>query len=254
MQAMTCVRTVPEPNSGVTTPCRVTNRPVLDQLRSIASIEQFPRQTAVLWESEPAECVFEVTKGVLKLSKMLPDGRRQIVGFLYPGHVLGLAVDGQYTYTAETLTEVEAFRYPRSRLDQLVDETPSVGQHLLALTSDELRAAQDQMLLLGRKTAREKVASFLLMMCERSGGGDGFEDSVHLPMNRVDIADYLGLTMETVSRILGELKREQVIDLKPHRVDFLRPGILREMAEGEGSHEPEIPAMRHVKGRAAWPN
>jgi CRP/FNR family transcriptional regulator, anaerobic regulatory protein len=191
-----------------------------------------PRQT-VFCEGDPADNVYEVARGMLKLFKLLPDGRRQVTGFLSPGHLLGLAHDEHYLYTAEAVTEVVLCRYPRAQFDRLVDEVPGFARRLLAATYDELRAAQDQMLLLGRMEAAEKVASFLLAMAERGKTKEGQEDEILVPMARNDIADYLGLTTETVSRTLTQLKREGAISLStPSHIVLRNRKRLEQLAEG----------------------
>src|SRR5579863_7800015 len=118
-------------------------------------------------EGEDADGVYEVTGGMLRLYKLLPDGRRQITGFATAGHLLGLAPEGSCVYTAEAITAVTLRRYKRAAVERLIDEVPGFARRMLAATSQELRAAQDQMLLLGRKSAGEKVASFLLMVAEQ---------------------------------------------------------------------------------------
>lgn len=241
-------------DGGATTLRRGLEKPVLERLSTLASTQRFARHNTLFCEGEPAETLFELMRGVVKVSKLLGDGRRQIVGFLYPGHLLGLMVGRSYAYTAEALTDGELCRYPRASLDRLVEETPSLMRRLLALTADELRAAQDQMLLLGRKSAPERIASFLLMMGEHSGGGDGLADGVELPMGRLDIGDYLGLSMETVSRVLSQLRGAGLIALVGNqRVVFRDPEALQTLAEGDHAALAMPPSLTAVRGRAVWP-
>ena len=133
-------------------------------------------------EGDEADSVYEVVHGMLRLYKLLPDGRRQITGFLSAGHFLGLAPEGVCVYTAEAITEVTLCRYKRKAFDRLIDEVPGFAKRLLTVASHELSAAQNQMLLLGRKAATEKVASFLLMMADQQGNDDG--EAVGIPMTR----------------------------------------------------------------------
>ena len=166
---------------------------------------------------------------MLRLYKLLPDGRRQITGFLSAGHLLGLAPEGVCVYTAEAITEVSLCRYKRKAFDRLIDEVPGFAKRLLAVASHELCAAQNQMLLLGRKAATEKVASFLLLMADQQGK-DG-EATIDVPMTRNDIADYLGLTIETVSRTLTKLRQDGLIALpSPDRIKIRD----RDAARGTG--------------------
>jgi len=183
-------------------------------------------------EGEDAGSVYEVTGGMLRLYKLLPDGRRQITGFATAGHLLGLAPEGICVYTAEALTEVTLRRYKRAAVERLIDEVPGFARRMLAATSQELRAAQDQMLLLGRKSASEKVASFLVMIAEQQARSG--EDELDLPMTRSDIADYLGLTIETVSRTLSKLKQAGLIALPTAvRIEILDRDRLEDMAAGD---------------------
>jgi CRP/FNR family transcriptional regulator len=206
------------------------------RIAAIASRRTLAPRQSVFCEGDRADSVYEVVRGMLKLFKLLPDGRRQITGFLSRGHLLGLAHDERYLYTAEAVTEVALCRYPRAQFDRLIDEVPSFARRLLAATCDELRAAQDQMLLLGRMGAAEKVASFLLAMAERRASGEDDDNEILVPMARNDIADYLGLTTETVSRALTQLKREGVIAIStPSHIVLRDRERLSQLAEGENA-------------------
>ena len=206
------------------------------RIAAIASRRTLAPHQSVFCEGDQADNVYEVVRGMLKLFKLLPDGRRQVTGFLSPGHLLGLAHDECYLYTAEAVTEVVLCRYPRAQFDRLIDEVPGFARRLLAATCDELRAAQDQMLLLGRMGAAEKVASFLLAMAERGESEEDDDDEILVPMARNDIADYLGLTTETVSRTLTQLKREGVISLAtPAHIVLRDRARLSQLAEGENA-------------------
>lgn len=203
------------------------------RLVSIMKVVEAPARTAIFEEAEPAEHVFNVTAGAVKLYKLLPDGRRQITGFLFPGDFLGLTHNDSYAYSAEALTATKLCRFPRRKLEALLDELPKLEQRLLGIASHELAAAQDQILLLGRKSARERVVSFLLMLSHGVARRGGAEDVIHVPMGRSDIADYLGLTVETVSRIFTELKTQGLIQIQPgKRVRLIKPRMLRDLAAG----------------------
>ncbi len=171
----------------------------------------------ILYEGDPADYTFNVLDGVVRLSKILPDGRRQITGFLFPGQYLGLSDRETYSCSADAVTDTVLCRFERKSLMALADEIPEVNHRLLTMAIDELAAAQEQFVLLGRKTARERVVSFLLKMNANRLGTSANE--IELPMTRGDIADYLGLTIETVSRILNRLAKEGVIELATaHRI------------------------------------
>jgi CRP/FNR family transcriptional regulator, anaerobic regulatory protein len=170
-------------------------------------------------EGDEADAVYEVVRGTLRLYKMLPDGRRQIIGFVSAANMFGLSPEGVRAYTAEAVSDTALRRFPHAAFDRLIDEQPGFARRLLNVASDELGAAQEQMLLLGRMTAMEKVASFLLVLAKRQGRDNA--RSVDVPMGRNDIADYLGLTIETVSRTLSRLKRARLIGLPaPTRVEI----------------------------------
>ena len=156
-------------------------------------------------EGEPAECVFTVLEGILKLYKLMPDGRRQVTGFLIPGDFVGLAFGESYIYTAEAVVEGAACRFTRNQFHRMMEEFPALEGRLLSKVSTELAAAQEQMLLLGRKTARERLATFLLGLARRMNRSAG--EQVRLPMGRADIADFLGLTVETVSRTFTAMRK-----------------------------------------------
>jgi CRP/FNR family transcriptional regulator len=200
------------------------------QVAAVSSLQTKAPGETLFSEGDETDCVYEVVRGMLRLYKLLPDGRRQITGFLSAGHLLGVAPEGVCIYTAEAITEVTLCRYKRTTFDRLIDEVPGFAKRLLTAASHELRAAQDQMLLLGRKTATEKVASFLLLMAGQQGS-----DRVDVPMTRGDIADHLGLTVETVSRTITTLKQGRLIELlTPTRIKIIDCGRLEELAVGEG--------------------
>lgn len=208
------------------------------QVVALNPLRQVKAHHTLFYEGDPADHVYEVRKGTITLYKLLPDGRRQVLGFLSAGHLLGLSRDGHYIHTAEAVTDVALIRYPRVQFERLVKEAPAFASRIFAATSDELRAAQDQMLLLGRKTADEKMASFLLMMAERQEPGQG---AVHIPMGRSDIADYLGLTTETVCRTFSRFRRDGLIRLSdPSRVELLNRDRLEELASGETGNKTTV--------------
>ncbi len=182
------------------------------RLAAIAVVIEVPAGRTFIREGEPADNFFNITAGTAKLFKLLPDGRRQITGFVGAGHFLGLAVSDTYAFSAEAIDTVRFCRFARAKLRILLDDFPLMEKRLLEVASNELVAAQEQMLLLGRKTARERLASFLMTQ-SRQGMPCGHSRSrFTLPMTRGDIADYLGLTIETVSRTLTRLRAEQLID------------------------------------------
>lgn len=191
--------------------CRVLGREQLPRLSAIASDRHIATGQTLFDEGESADEVFTLTQGMLKLYKLMSDGRRQIVGFLVPGDFLGLAFGRTYVYSAEAVVPSVACRFRRQQFLGLLDEFPGLEKEILSRTSTELAAAQEQMLLLGRKTARERLASFLVALARRRSVGNG--GTLDLPMGRADIADYLGLTIETVSRTFTLFRKESLISL-----------------------------------------
>ena len=182
----------------------------LDRLSGSVTLE--PGQT-LFDEGEPADHVFNVTGGCLKLYKLLQDGRRQVTGFLFSGDFLGLASRTNYAYSAEALDKATLCRFQRNQLNLFLGRHPELEHELLDRASHELAEAQEQMLLLGRKSARERLASFLLLLSRRAAMRGAAEEPVLLPMGRNDIADYLGLTTETVSRTFTRLRKDGLVRL-----------------------------------------
>lgn len=213
--------------------CSALKGAEIARLRPLVNHSRFDAHQTIFREAETAEYVFNVTAGTVKLYKLLPDGRRQITGFLFAGDFLGLALNETYTYTAEAINPVAACRFPRKRLEHLFDDYPQLEKRMLGMAVDELAAAQDQMLLLGRKTAREKVASFLMMLSRRQISRGQDDNPIAVSMSRADIADYLGLTIETVSRTLTQLKKAGVLVLPDNsHVDVVEMDRLEELADG----------------------
>lgn len=189
---------------------------------------------ALIREGDPARHVFNVTSGSVRVYKLLSDGRRQITGFLFAGDFLGLATGETYVFSAEAIEPATACRFRKSDYRTLIRETPALETALLDRANHELAAAQNQMMLLGRKTSLERVATFLLDLPDHDPVRATVAGHVHLPMTRLEIADYLGLTIETVSRVLTRLKTSGVIrllSLTELRIE--QPAVLKAMAEGE---------------------
>lgn len=211
--------------------CAAVDYENTDQLQAIVSHRDYAPGQVIFEEGDSADFVFNISAGEVRLYKILPDGRRQVTGFLTPGDFLGLVTDSTYAYGAEAIGQVELCCMQLSNLERLLADIPPVREKLLDMSRDELAAAQEQMLLLGRKTAREKVLSFLLYRHGNLGRTDN-DATVDLPMSRTDIADYLGLTIETVSRTFTALRDEGLIELPhPHHVIFPDLEVVRDAVE-----------------------
>jgi CRP/FNR family transcriptional regulator len=184
---------------------------------SIASTCDVNRGQMLFNEGDPAKFLYTVVRGAFQIYKLLPDGRRQIVGFLFPGDFLGLADDDVYAYSAEAVTDAALYRYRFEEMKALLARYPGLEKRLLAIASHESAEAQEQMLLLGRKTAKEKVASFLLAFAERAAQRGERRDVLFVPMTRYAIADYLGISTETVSRTLSRFRHDGLISSSRNR-------------------------------------
>jgi CRP/FNR family transcriptional regulator, anaerobic regulatory protein len=200
---------------------------------------------ALFYEGDPAEHVFVVRDGCARVYKLLADGRRMITGFLFPSDIVGFADDGRYAYGCEAITAVTACRMPRKRLFEFFEEYPPLERRMLEIATNELAATQDQMLLLGRKTALEKLASFLHFLLRRHERRGVNGDRLTLPMSRSDIGDHLGLTTESVSRCFTQLKKKGVIRLdSAQRVTVAdRAALLQLTGCGEEPFEPNSAAL-----------
>ena len=211
--------------------CAALEPAELEILEGIVSRVNYIPQQTIFTEGDDADHVFNVTDGVVRLYKLLIDGRRQITGFLFAGDFMGLSAHETYAYSAEAITQLSACRFPRKKLESMLEQYPKLEKRLLGMVVDELTTAQDQMLLLGRKTAQERLASFLLSLSRRAIHRGLSGDSVSLVMGRADIADFLGLTTETVSRTITQLKRAGAIDLQSGgRVSLADRAALEDMA------------------------
>lgn len=161
-------------------------------------------------EGDEAEYFYKVVSGAIRTYKLLSDGRRQIDAFHLQGDIFGLEAGAEHRFSAEAVGSASVVAYRRSRLAALTEDDPAFREQVMAATLRSLERAQDHMLLLGRKTAQEKIATFLLDMAERISND---EQQFDLPMQRTDIADHLGLTIETVSRTLTQFARDGLIRL-----------------------------------------
>lgn len=178
----------------------------------------YGRNESIYGEGEPAEYVYQVIRGAVRSYKLLSDGRRQIGAFHLPGDVFGLESSAAHRLTAEAIVDTTVRMVKRRALEAIAKCDVQVACSLWAMTAGDLRHAEDHMLLLGRKTAAQRVATFLLEMDRRLSIAGMFA----LPMGRGDIADYLGLTLETVSRTLSQLHSEGVLGFSGARQVTLR--------------------------------
>ena len=202
---------------------RQPGAPVLDGLH-----HGYRRDETIFDEGEPADRLYQLISGALRTCRILRDGRRQIEAFHFAGDVFGLESGATYRVSAQTLSPALVRVMPRPALEALARERGDVARRLLELTTDSLRRCQDHVLMLGRRAACERVAALLLDLAERTGA-DALLD---VPMTRQDMADYLGLTIETVSRTLTQFQQDGLIALPAARKVLLRDrGALESMVD-----------------------
>lgn len=199
-------------------PSAAKRQALADALTGIGASIRCPRNSEVYGEGEPADTVYLVVSGAVRTYKLLSDGRRQIGDFHIEGEVFGLEAGGERQFTAEAIADTVVLVGKRSALVSMASHDAELARELWMHTSAELARAHDHLLLLGRKRAQERVATFLLDMAGRCRS-DIFVD---LPMSRQDIADYLGLTIETVSRTLTRLEDDAAIEIPTSRHIVLR--------------------------------
>ncbi|MGB3280527.1 MAG: helix-turn-helix domain-containing protein [Pseudorhodobacter sp.] len=187
----------------------------------------------LFYESDRALSVYEVVSGVLRMTRVQKDGRRHVITFGFPGDVVGLPSEGMHTTECEAAIDTEVIAHRIGRLDR-PDRDPKLHAFLMAAALDDIRMLQDHFLMLGRRLADEKVAAFLKLLLDRIGQPHGAYRLIRLPMNRSDIADYLGLTPETISRSISRLRSDKIIALKdPLTIVVRDPAGLRLLADGE---------------------
>jgi CRP/FNR family nitrogen fixation transcriptional regulator len=184
-----------------TSPSSILGRLNTAQARILASEFNYRKGKEIFGEKEPAEYIYQVTAGAVRSHKLLSDGRRQIGAFHLVGDVFGLENGSFHRFTAEAIVDTSVRLIKRTSLERVAEADVSITHDLLYMTTDNLQHAEDHMLLLGRKTSLERVVAFLLEMDRRLTAAG----ILALPMCRRDIADYLGLTLETVSRALSKL-------------------------------------------------
>ena len=206
--------------------CEARHRGICGVLseKELLELSRHSRQVAyepgqmVLGDSEEINSYASVMHGVVKLSKVLEDGRQQVVGLQFAPDFLGRLFGKETTLSTDAASSVELCRMPKTVIERLVRSNPALEGQLLDQTLRELDEAREWMVTLGRKTATEKVASFLYLIATHKDPGHNEESiSFELPLTRADIADFLGLTIETVSRQFTKLRTAQVIEIEHHR-------------------------------------
>ncbi|WP_315739032.1 MULTISPECIES: helix-turn-helix domain-containing protein [unclassified Bradyrhizobium] len=197
----------------------------LDQFE-MREFEQLSRRThfatceTVFAQEDTSSCFYNLLDGVMRLYKLLPDGRRQIVGFALPGDFVGMTTEERHGFSADAIGPVTVCQFAKGPFGRFAEDKPNLLRRMNELAVQELNQARDHMVLLGRRSAEEKVATFLVGWRDRLVELRGPSNMVPLPMSRQDIADYLGLTIETVSRTFTKLEREGIIAILPGGVSL----------------------------------
>jgi CRP-like cAMP-binding protein len=200
--------------------------PLAQAMEALGAPTTFASNREIYGQGEPAECLYKVVSGTVRTSKILADGRRQIGSFYLPGDIFGLEIGSDHAFSAEAVTDAKVLAVRRGALIGLASLDGAIAQQMWKLAGRELARIQGHILLLV-KNAQERVVSFLLEMADRTPEGHPIE----LPMSRQDIADHLGLTIETVSRTLRDLEREGAIHLlTPHSVMLRKRSALARLS------------------------
>lgn len=196
-----------------------------------AAQRSLPARDHLYFEGDARTHLYIVVSGWVKLYRTLIDGQRQVVGFANAGSVLGLESDGDYSHSCETITPATVRAVPMSRLGELCAQDGAFAEQLLRQVGRQLGAAQEQLATVGAQTAEQKIATFLLSICRLNGKGAA--DEFDLPMRRGDMAEFLGLRLETVSRKMTDLQRRGWIRMTSlYHCRIVNRRVLEEMAEG----------------------
>jgi CRP/FNR family transcriptional regulator, nitrogen fixation regulation protein len=216
-QAVTRAASFKHPMAAIRQPAPTGKETPADTLELMGALMPFARNSEIYGENEPADYLYKIVSGTVRTYKVLVDGRRQIGGFHLAGDIFGFETSEEHTFSAEAITDCKILVIKRSTVVALAARDNDIARQMWALTARELQRVQDHIMVL-IKSAQERVAGFLLEMADRVPGGG----AVELPMSRQDIADYLGLTIETVSRTLTQLERTAAIELPTSRRIVLR--------------------------------
>jgi len=202
---------------------------VLVAFERIGTRRSYARNDEIFAEGDRPDCWFKVVSGAVRVCKLMADGRRHIAEFHFAGDCFGFDSLPERLFSAEAVGDAVIMRFPRRATERLIDESPKLARYLREMTLRDLANAQMHMMMLGRMSAPERVATFLLDLADRRDASCALD----LPMSRADIADYLGLTIETVCRVLSSFKRDGIIDIpNAHRIELRNRAALAEIGEG----------------------
>jgi len=201
--------------------CRCLQDEQLKVFSGITGEKEFKDKQSIFLQQEHSKHLYNITKGNIKIYKLLNDGRIQIIGFLYPGDFFGSYKKGKYNYSSEAIGDVRVCIFKQEALDGFLAKNMNLTKELLHRTSHELTLAQDRIGVLGKMNANERVAKFILNISDQRARIGWQNNPVSLPMIRQDIADYLGLTLETVSREITRFKTSNLIKVMSSKQIFI---------------------------------
>ncbi|MBE9605322.1 helix-turn-helix domain-containing protein [Acetobacteraceae bacterium H6797] len=217
--------------------CKPLDAAVLDDVASDSEHTDLPARGTLFREGDPAKRVYTLIDGVAKLTRLLPDGKQQVVGFRFAGDLLGFTTRNTYPFDAEMLTPSRVCKLERPKLDELLKRHPLLERRFLDLCVQELGSTQEQLVAVGRLPADCRVATFLLLLDNAHRIRGLPLKTLAMPMTRADIADYLGLTLETVSRTFTAFRKRGLIREPGHgQVELLDHEGLQSLAEGDTEH------------------
>ena len=193
--------------------CRCLQEDKLKEFSNISTEKKFDDKQNIFLQQDEAKNIYNITEGNIKIYQLVDDGRIQIIGFLYPGDFFGSYKNGKYNYCAESIGESKVCIFEQKKLDKYIEKNMLLAKELLNQTSHELTLAQDRMAVLGKLDANERLAKFIMNISEQRKRIGWQNNPISLPMTRQDIADYLGLTIETVSREISKLKTSTIIKI-----------------------------------------
>ncbi len=193
--------------------CRCLNDDQLEIFSKVSFEKKFTDKENIFLQNDPSTHLYNITEGNVKIYQLLDDGRIQIIGFLYPGDFFGTYKNNKYNYSAEAIGNLRVCVFDQRVLDKYMDQNPILAKELLNQTSYELTLAQDRMTVMGRLNAIEKIAIFFINISNQRKRIGWQSNPISLSMARQDIADYLGLTIETVSREISKLKTSNIIKI-----------------------------------------
>lgn len=213
----------------------VVDRDVLDDRLAKGTLRTLEAKEHLFCEGDPAAQVYRVEVGHICIYRMMPDGRRQVIDFAYPGDVIGLGALIEYSDSAQAMERTLVRGMSLASLRDLAQADSLLGRRLYEALSHELMAARELLFTVSQRTAAERIAAFLVALSRRNVRRGENPNEIVLPMTRMDIADFLGMTIETVSRTLTKLRLEGVIDLEQCiLVTVCKPESLARLAQGAG--------------------